>query len=286
MPPNILAHFPIDIILKSAYSNMPDLNKLPDIIIGNGRVSVVANAFLKQFALKKNKKIFSIQLQDPRLSSTYFNMVLPPYHDLLRGNNVFPTIGALNKINSSMLKKESTNIYTDIFKKYPKPHIGVFIGGKSKIFNFDFATTEKICLQLLQFQQENQVSLFITPSRRTSEEQVEYMKKKFQDNQYIYFWNGEGVNPYNSILAFADAFIVTGDSTNMLSEATTTGKPTFLYTLPGNAGKFMKFYQSLYAGNYIKAFNTTLSLWTPPALQETQRIAKLIIEKYKDIIKG
>ena len=42
-------------------------------------------------------------------------------------------------------------------------------------------------------------------------------------------------NPYLGFLALADAFVITGDSESMLSEAASRGRPIFIYPLPVRA---------------------------------------------------
>ena len=56
-------------------------------------------------------------------------------------------------------------------------------------------------------------------------------------------WNGEGPNPYFAFLAGADYILVTEDSTNMATEAASTGKPVFVLKMDGHSLKFRLFHE-------------------------------------------
>ena len=50
---------------------------------------------------------------------------------------------------------------------------------------------------------------------------------------YVHRWTpGGGANPYTAYLALADAFVVTGDSASMLTEACSTGRRVWFAELP------------------------------------------------------
>ena len=84
IPPKIT---PIsDIILKDKIYLTEKIT--PDIIISCGRKSVIPSIILK----KKNQKIFTIHIQDPKVNLENFNIIVAPEHDKLEGENVFPTV--------------------------------------------------------------------------------------------------------------------------------------------------------------------------------------------------
>ena len=74
----------------------------------------------------------------------------------------------------------------------------------------------------------------------------------------------------------ADAVIVTADSVNMVCEAATAGKPVFVFPLPGGNRKFKFFHQSMLEKGYTRPFDGRITLFSPPALAETTRIAALV----------
>ena len=72
-----------DIILKDKIY-ITD-NGIPDLIISCGRKSVIPSIFLK----RKNSKIFTIHIQDPKVGFENFDAIVAPEHDNLKGDNIY-----------------------------------------------------------------------------------------------------------------------------------------------------------------------------------------------------
>ena len=99
----------------------------------------------------------------------------------------------------------------------------------------------------------------------------------------IYFWDGSGDNPYFTFLALAKSIIVTEDSVSMISDALSTGKPTYLAALEGDSPKFKRFYDNLTRHNKVKYLtaDTTLPSYSYAPLQDAQKIAKAIKDRFE-----
>ena len=69
-------------------------NEIPDIIISCGRKSVIPSIFFK----RKNSKIFTIHIQNPKVSFKNFDAIVAPEHDNLKGENVYTSRGAIHYI--------------------------------------------------------------------------------------------------------------------------------------------------------------------------------------------
>ena len=67
-------------------------NEIPDLIISCGRKSIIPSIFLK----KKNSKIFTIHIQNPKVNSKNFDVIVAPEHDNLSGNNIYSSKGAIH----------------------------------------------------------------------------------------------------------------------------------------------------------------------------------------------
>ena len=95
-----------------------------------------------------------------------------------------------------------------------------------------------------------------------------------------FFWDGSGENPYLSMLACAEAFIVTADSVNMLGEACTTGKPVFVFEpserRPGSARKVKSFIQSLIDHGAVRLYQGHLESYAYVSIDSTPVIADAI----------
>jgi mitochondrial fission protein ELM1 len=79
-------------------------------------------------------------------------------------------------------------------------------------------------------------SVMATPSRRTPPELLEAVRVGLGGARG-FVWDGLGENPYLALLALADAVLVTGDSANMVSEATATGSPVHIFEPSGGESK-------------------------------------------------
>ena len=70
----------------------------------------------------------------------------------------------------------------------------------------------------------------IISSRRTKNSIKNIIKNKLQSIAKI--WLGEGENPYEYAIYNSNFFIITSDSTSMISEASISGMPIYVYQLP------------------------------------------------------
>ncbi len=75
-----------------------------------------------------------------------------------------------------------------------------------------------------------------SPSRRTQPALAAALAAAFARHGG-WWWDGKGENPYLPLLAHADAILVTADSTNMLGEATATGRPVLVFEPSGGHPK-------------------------------------------------
>ena len=108
----------------------------------------------------------------------------------------------------------------------PRPLTGVLVGGPSGPYGFDAASGTRLA------HEANGMggSLAITTSARTPPETARALEIAITPPHVFHAWQKDSTNnPFASILALADQFIVTADSISMLSEAVATGKPVFMF---------------------------------------------------------
>ena len=93
-------------------------------------------------------------------------------------------------------------------------------------------------------------------------------------------WLGEGENPYEFALYNSKFFIITSDSTSMISEASISGMPIYVYQLPHKrqSVRFNRFHNEFKKLNIIRDFPSTniLENWSYDKLDESKRIAGII----------
>lgn len=251
--------------LEQNWSFSPQLEgPWPDIVIASGRKSIAASRYIKR---KSGKRAFTVQLQDPRVSPTQFDLVAVPEHDPTRGGNVITTTGAPNRITKAKLDEAKADFPE--FEKLASPRVAVLIGGTSKAYKMSEAVTRKLANDLSQLD----AGLMITASRRTGAQNIEILKEALSQH---YFYDGEGPNPYFSMMAWADIILVTADSASMLSEACTTGKPVYMISLEGGHPRIDKLHDNLQKSGALRIFDGALENWKYEPLDDAAKIANEI----------
>jgi mitochondrial fission protein ELM1 len=244
----------------------------PDVWIANGRRSIPYSLRMKKWSTGHS---LVVQLQNPRLKPKRFDLVAPPKHDLVRGDNVITTLGAPVWYSQ---KEIETNL-----AQIPEPrHLGkkkvmVILGGKSKRHRLSLARAHAILaeLQRLAYQE---VHLMITTSRRTPKP-AEDLFRAFAFNSGADFFANEardGPNPYLAWLAQAEAALVTEDSTNMMTDVAFFGIPMHLIKLEGRDTKFDRLHAAFIERGAARWFGGSLTSWTYEPIRDAMEIAEAI----------
>lgn len=247
----------------------------PQLVIACGRKTVAYSAAIKRIS---GGRTFVVQTQDPRLSPRYFDLVVPPKHDNLTGENVLPILGSPNRITPQKLA-EGVNQMEGQFDALPHPLVAVLIGGSSRHLSLDAETMERLVDQLARLADDGH-GLMITTSRRTGDKVETLLRSKLRGDN-IHIWNGTEPNPYFAMLGLADHILVTEDSTNMVTEAAATGKPVHIIPLKGRSPKFERFHAEMKSAGITRTFDGTLETWDYQPLDETGRAARVIAERLK-----
>lgn len=244
----------------------------PDIAIACGRAATPFALGLRDWS---NERTFVVVLQDPRVNPREFDVVIPPIHDGLEGQNVLPIVGACHRVTPEKIA-DAAETFPSPIEDLPSPRFAVLIGGKSKRQDITPKRARAIADSLTAIQRATGGSLMVTLSRRTSD------AARLQFQTYLgphcaIFFEGEGVNPYFAMLGVADHIFVTEDSVNMATEAAATAKPIHILAVDGNAGKLARFHQSLARRGCARPFIGRLETWSYPPLLETDRAAAAVL---------
>ena len=95
-----LGHLPWRLIPTAARTGDPLGPPWPDIWIAAGRATLPLSTRVLRWS---EGKTFVVQTQDPRAPLDRFDLVIPPEHDRLSGPNVFPIVGAPNRVTAERL---------------------------------------------------------------------------------------------------------------------------------------------------------------------------------------
>lgn len=232
----------------------------PRLLIASGRMSVAFSMAIRRRAAGKT---FTVQIQSPGVSPSHFDLVVPPRHDWLRGDNVFPTRGALHRVTPERLRQEAAAFENDI-AGLPRPLVAVLIGGDNGVYRLGPTEARELGHKLVELTEAG-AGLAVTLSRRTGGTNEQIIRDTLAGTPAI-VWDSSGPNPYFGYLGLADTILVTCDSVSMTSEAASTGKPVYVVDLPGGSTKFRAFHDGLRADGITRPFTGTLETWsyTPP----------------------
>ncbi|MBY0281223.1 MAG: mitochondrial fission ELM1 family protein [Alphaproteobacteria bacterium] len=250
----------------------------PSAIIAAGRQAVTA-------AMAFRGHSFIIVLQNPHIKSSYFDLVIPPLHDEVKGDNVFSTLGALHPIRpEALLALRQNSKVLEKYQSYSEKRIAVMVGGDNKYYRYTAEFMKSLIARLRYMITEHPVyrdgSLLITPSRRTRPEMVTMLQAGLKGLS-CQIWDGKSDNPYLEYLALADALVVTGDSISMMSEACLMGKPVYIAEVSILNTRFQRFKKSLYDHHHAQNFFDELAVDGFVPLDELGRIREVVLEKIR-----
>jgi len=244
----------------------------PDLAIGCGRRAALATRALGRWS---RGETFTVQILDPRTDPDAFDLVIAPQHDAIAGNNVIHSIGALNPVDAEWLAKGRNDFAHLAVNRAPRT--AVLIGATNRAQRLDAAYFDALLERLAAWHAIDGGSYLVSVSRRTPREAVDRLRTAFARFPGT-FWAGaaDGSNPYAGFLGWADRFVVTPDSVNMLSEAAATGKPVYTFAPRTIAGKLAAFHRELHASGHLRLVDEIVERAQPAPLAETREIAELV----------
>lgn len=246
----------------------------PDLWIAAGRATLPLSMRLRRWS---GGAAYVVQIQDPRLPSKMFDLIAPPKHDKVEGENVFSIIGSPNRITPQRLEQEYRT-FAALLEDLPRPRVAVMVGGKSKAFNLSSARAAAMAHEIeLPLTQEGG-SLMMSFSRRTPDDARALLTARLKQVPG-FIWDDRGPNPYFAFLHAADYILVTEDSANMAAEAASTGKPVFILAMDGDHLKFRALHEDLERRGAARPFGGAFHGWTYEPLRETDRLAEEVLRR-------
>lgn len=270
-----LGRLPWRLIPPAARTGDPIEAPWPDIWIAAGRATLPLSTRMLTWA---EGKTFVVQTQDPKAPLDRFDLVIPPEHDGASGPNVFPILGAPNRISPEKLAIERAR-FADRLDPLPRPRVAVIVGGKSKAHDLPHKAAVDMAGAIAQGVEAAGGSLMLSFTRRTPLPAREAMTAALAHLPGI-IWDGTGDNPYFAFLAAADAILVTEDSTNLATDAAATGVPVFTMPLPGHSAKLGRFHAALRARGMARPYVGDLTGEAYEPLAETDRAARELLRRY------
>ena len=250
-------------------------NETPDVIISCGRKSVIPSIFLK----KKNSQIFTIHIQDPKVNFKNFDAIVAPEHDNLKGDNIYTSKGAIHYITELEISKASQYLADKIKSE---KIVSLILGGPNKYYSFNSDQIINIFNQIKSIFVSDGYKVIIIPSMRTPKEIIDLAIKEMGSCGHVV--NKVDKQAYLSAYALANHVIVTCDSTSMISEAATSGKPVFVAHMKAkkNNYRFKRFFELFKQMGITRNLGEKVENWTYNKHNEAQRIALELRKKIEN----
>ena len=242
-------------------------NEMPDLIISCGRKSVIPSIFLK----RKNPKLFTIHIQNPKVSFKNFNAIVAPEHDNLIGNNVYSSKGAIHYITELEINKAKPYLN---YKVSGTKIVTLILGGPNKYYSFNKEQLLKIFNEIKSKFISTGYKVIVIPSIRTPKEIIEFAIQEMKECGYVV--NTVDKQAYLSAYALANFIVVTCDSTSMISEAAISGKPIFIAHMrpKKNNYRFKRFFKLFKEIGIARDLGEKVESWTYNKLNEAEKIEK------------
>ena len=242
----------------------------PDIVIASGRVTV---PYMRAW---KRAGAFAAFLQDPRWARAEMDVIWAPEHDALRGPNVVTTLTSPHPFSQARLAalRAAPDSRLAALKA---PRCLVALGGSSGAQHFTDEDLARMGAALRAIRDQG-YAIMATPSRRTPPALAQIARANVGDG---FFWDGSGDNPYPAMLALADAVLVTGDSANMVGEATATGAPVHVFEPSGGGSrKLGRAIDALIARGAARRFSGGIESFRYAPIDSSGEIAAEILRRY------
>ena len=275
---NWLANLPNFVLqIFGGYSHIKnfDIKKVktkPNLILSCGRRTFPLASKLKSLF---SDNTYFIHLMYPKLSLNIreCNLIFTPFHDNVETNDrIIKTLGSPAPLDIIKIKKKPYKT---------KPIISILIGGNHGRYKLKSHTINYMITETLN--KIKQGSILISTSRRTPDNIIKLINKWGKKNKFfkIIFHPkiNKGKNPIKEMIAYADEFVVTGDSVSMVSQLCQYEKPVrIIFNKNFCSTKHIKFCKKLIDEGYAYPFESLLEKCDNiKTLNTTKKISRKIL---------
>lgn len=203
----------------------------PDLVICSGRGAEAVSFWLKKHA---NPRLRIVFVGTPWAALNRFDLVITtPQYRLPQATNVLHNLLPVHDVTADRLKAEAQR-WEGRLSHLPRPFTAVLVGGHSGPYLFTPGAAARLGREASELARGG--SLLVTTSARTGATAVDALAGALTVPFELFRWNGQASdNPFHAFLGLADRIIVTADSISMLSEASSTGKPVYLFDIEEGA---------------------------------------------------
>ncbi len=202
----------------------------PDLIISAGRRNEPACRWVQARA---DRPVRLVHCGRPWAALECFDLVVTtPQYRLPKRPNVLHNTTPLQRVSESRLEAARA-VCEPRLAQLPRPRIAVMVGGDAGPYVLDREAAALLGRAAGALARKQGGALLVTSSARTPKPAIDALEASLDCPAEVFRWAPDRAaeNPYFGYLASADAFIVTGESMSMLTEACSTRKPVYMFDL-------------------------------------------------------
>ncbi len=202
----------------------------PDLIVSAGRRNEPVCRWVQ---LRADRRVRLVHCGRPWAALECFDLVVTtPQYRLPQQPNVLHNTTPLQRVSEPRLEAARA-IWEPGLAPLPRPRIAVMVGGNAGPYVLDREAAALLGQAAGALARKQGGSLLVTSSARTPKPALDALAANLDCPAEVFRWTPERAadNPYFGYLALADAFIVTGESMSMLTEACSTRKPVYMFDL-------------------------------------------------------
>ncbi|MEM9145293.1 MAG: mitochondrial fission ELM1 family protein [Pseudomonadota bacterium] len=256
------------------YAGLPARDPRPDLIIGAGRrIAPLVAAWGRDGAK-------TVQVLDPQMPASAFDLVVVPEHDGLVGPRILTCLGAPGRVTPARIT-EAVAEWEPRLPQNPNPRLAVLIGGSGRMARWSEGDADRVLQAVTALAEDH--AILATVSRRSEPGLADRLRERLgrerlgRGRHLVH--DGSGDNPYPAILGLADAVLVTQDSVNMASEAACSGLPVHILRVGTPAPKAVRFHAALAERGIAQDFQGRIAQWRYDPLAEADRLAALCLTR-------
>jgi mitochondrial fission protein ELM1 len=229
----------------------------PDLVISAGRRNEPVARWIARQSGGRSKLVHIGRPWAP-LAIWDFIVTTPQYF-LPEQDNILHNNLPLHRVTGAQAGQAAED-WGDRFADLPRPWIAVLVGGDSGRFVMTPEKGAKLGEMASELARQSGGSILATDSPRTPRAAGDAFQSSLSAPHLIHRFGGGTDNPYQGLLALADAFVVTGESMSMLGEAVDTSRPLYVFD-PGDGD--VPWWRLPHAYRY-KPLSHRLAMWLGP----------------------